>query len=181
MTRPLLLGALIAGGKGRRFGSDKGAALLNGVPLIDHVAAALALQVDAVVLCGRESRTMTTLPDYPEPELGPLGGLCAALRHAQRNGFAAVLTAPCDLLPVPDLSALTGGPPAVIAGHYLLGYWPASLAEQLSDYLSDTPDRSMRGWMAATGAVQITCERPLYNFNTMADLETYSRNPANVL
>ncbi|MFM2236672.1 MAG: MobA-like transferase domain, partial [Pseudomonadota bacterium] len=32
------LGAIIAGGKATRFGSDKAAAQLNGRPLIEHVA-----------------------------------------------------------------------------------------------------------------------------------------------
>ena len=43
-----LLGAILAGGRSSRFGSDKAFALLNGKPLIDHVIAALAAQTDAV-------------------------------------------------------------------------------------------------------------------------------------
>jgi molybdopterin-guanine dinucleotide biosynthesis protein A len=47
------LGAIIAGGKATRFGSDKAAALLNGRPLIEHVADGLREQVDALIVCGR--------------------------------------------------------------------------------------------------------------------------------
>ncbi len=49
-----LLGAVLAGGQSRRFGSDKALALLDGRPLIAHVIAALAAQTEAVIVCGKE-------------------------------------------------------------------------------------------------------------------------------
>lgn len=49
-----LLGAILAGGRSRRFGTDKAVAQWNGAPLLAHCVAALSPQVDHVVLCGRE-------------------------------------------------------------------------------------------------------------------------------
>ena len=44
------LGAIIAGGKATRFGSDKAAASLNGTALIEHVADGLRDQVDKLIV-----------------------------------------------------------------------------------------------------------------------------------
>ncbi|HSF13587.1 MAG TPA: NTP transferase domain-containing protein, partial [Erythrobacter sp.] len=49
-----LLGAILAGGQARRFGSDKAQALYQGARLIDRVASALAAQCESVIVCGRE-------------------------------------------------------------------------------------------------------------------------------
>lgn len=163
-----LLGAILAGGRSTRFGSDKAAATLGNKPLLEHVRDALAPQVDAVVVCGRE------LADSPAPDLGPLGGLCAALGHAEAQGFDAVLTAGCDVLPVPDeLATLLGSGPAVIAGQPLFGLWPASLAGALLDRLTTQDDRSMRGWVACTAARQVRFAAALHNLNTPEDLMLY--------
>ncbi|MCR5872033.1 NTP transferase domain-containing protein [Sphingomonas sp. J344] len=48
-----LLGAIIAGGTSRRFGSDKAMAQIAGRSLLDHARAALVQEVDDLVLCGR--------------------------------------------------------------------------------------------------------------------------------
>ena len=132
-----LLGAIIAGGGSRRFGGDKAAALLDGRALIDHVRAALAPQVDALVVCGRDWPGVVAVADRPAPDMGPLGGLCGALHYAATNGFDAVLTAGCDVLPVPDLRVLAGPVAAVVEGQRLLGFWPIALAPVLDRHLTD--------------------------------------------
>src|SRR3546814_13228733 len=114
------LGAMIAGGAARRFGSDKALADLGGRRLIDHAADVLRGTVGALVVCGRELAGWTCLADRPHPGLGPLGGIAAALDHAHRQGFASVLTIGCDM-------------PRVPAG--LL----ANLAAVLPSYCTDAP------------------------------------------
>lgn len=169
-----LLGAILAGGRSTRFGSDKAAALVGGKPLIEHVAAALAPQVEGLVICGREWPGLASIPDRPEPDQGPLGGLCAALHHARANGFDAVLTAGCDVLPVPRDAAQHLAPvPSVIEGQPLFGLWPAGLADVLDHHLSSQPDRSMHGWIAVSGARVVPLDMPLHNLNTPADLALY--------
>ncbi len=162
-----LLGAVIAGGEARRFGSDKGRALLRGVALLDHVAAALRAQTDALVIVGREWPDIASVPDRPRAGEGPLGGICAALHHARSLGMDAVLCAGCDTLPVPpDLATRLSPGAAVAEGHWLMGLWPAALADDLDRWLADQPDRSIRGWMRHVGARAVPLPGEFININT---------------
>ena len=144
-----LLGAVLAGGHSRRFGSDKALALLNGKPLLEHAAEAIGGYADSVVLCGRHYPDFLSLPDRPEPDMGPLGGLNAALHRAQAEGYDAVLSVACDMPILPDSVArqLIGEGAAVAKGQHLLGYWPTSLADLLDRHLAESDDRSVRGWL----------------------------------
>ena len=162
------LGAIIAGGRGLRFaGADKGAALLHGKALIDHVAAALGPQTDDLVIIGREWPGLTSISDRPHAGEGPLGGLCAALHYARARGFHSVLCAGCDTLPLPpDLAARLAPGPAVVQGHWLLGLWPTALAGGLDRWLADQSDRSIRGWMRQSGARPVAIEHDFLNINT---------------
>jgi molybdenum cofactor guanylyltransferase len=162
-----VLGAILAGGQSRRFGSDKAAALIGDVALLDHVARALAPQVTALVVVGRSWPGLDSVADRPGPHLGPLGGLCGALHHAATNNYGEVLTAPCDTLPVPPaLLALLPGDGAVLENFPLFGRWPATLAQLLDDYLKTTDDRSMRGWIAWCGVGTVPAPPGLVNTNT---------------
>lgn len=147
------LGAILAGGASRRFGSDKALALHLGKPLIAHVADALLGQCDALVVCGRDWGGHPALADHPAPGLGPMGGLCAALAHAAANGFAEVLAAPCDLLGVEGAAAVLAPGPAVAEGQWLLGLWPVAQAGALAALLKAEGAVSARRWMAAAAAV----------------------------
>jgi molybdopterin-guanine dinucleotide biosynthesis protein A len=163
------LGAILAGGTSSRFGSDKALALHQGRPLIAHVADALLAQCDALVICGRDWGGHPSLADLPGPGLGPMGGLCAALAHAARNGFAEVLAAPCDLLGVEQAATHLAPGPAVAAGQWLLGLWPAPLSAGLLALLQCEGAVSARRWIALSKAD----ERPipgLRNINRPQDL-----------
>lgn len=165
------LGAILAGGQSRRFGSDKLLARIDGRPLIDHVCAAIAPQVDAIVLCGGRWPGLTTIDDRPDAGLGPLGGLNAALHHAARQGFAAVLVVPIDVHPLPaDLRTRLGTAPAVLAGQWAVGLWPAALSPALDAHLADG-HRSMRSWIGASGARRVDDDAlGLRNINRPDDL-----------
>lgn len=173
-----LLGAILAGGTSRRFGSDKGAALFKGSALIDRVFAALAPQVTDVVIVGREWPGLRSLGDRPAGQLGPLAGLNAALHCALEEGYEAVLSAGCDTLPVPtDLAtALSGACASFVAGHYLMGFWPTPLAGPLEAHLSNGEERSMRGWIERCGAKPVAFATAFHNLNTPEDLAAYTRN-----
>ncbi len=167
-----LLGAILAGGRSRRFGSDKAAALLDGRPLIDHVAGRLATVCDAVVVCGGSHPHLRTIADSPTPGLGPLGGLSAALDLALADGFDAVLSAPCDAPDLPGdlLARLMVTMPAHVATQPVIGLWPAALAPRLRTRLLEGDDRSLRGWVARAGSAEVMPDTPLANINTPADL-----------
>jgi molybdenum cofactor guanylyltransferase len=175
-----LLGAILAGGQSRRFGSDKASALIGGRALIEHVSDGMVPQVDAIVICGRSWPTMVTVADRPAPRLGPLGGLCGALAHAAANGFDAVLSAGCDVLPMPDLRALAGPLAAVIEGHWLFGYWPVALADPLATHLASESDHSVQHWIATCGARSVPVATRFHNLNSTSDLMTYNATRASL-
>jgi molybdopterin-guanine dinucleotide biosynthesis protein A len=171
-NRARLLGVILAGGRSSRFGADKALALVEGKPLIAHVADALGGQCAEVAVSGRAWGGLRELADHPAPGLGPMGGLCAALHHAQAVGFDAILCAPCDLLDMPgDLAErLAGvGAPAVVQGQWLVGLWPATLAGQLEALLRQEGAISARRWVGASGAAQVALP-PMRNINRPDEL-----------
>ena len=178
-----LLGAVLAGGGARRFGSDKAVARLHGRPLIDWVTIALSAQVDGLVICGRELPDIQSLADRPRGDRGPLGGLCAALHYAAQSGFDAVLTVGCDVLPVPPelrrwLSDQSDSArrAVVVEGQHLFGLWPVALASVIDAHLEVADDLSIRAWITKSGAAPVTIPAVLFNINTPADLERFSRH-----
>ena len=156
-----LLGVVLAGGRSSRFGSDKARALLGGQQLIDHAHATIAPFVETVA---------TDIADYPAPDLGPLGGICGALRQAQAHGFDAVVVTACDIpaLPAGLVAQLIEAMPAFAVEAPVIGCWPVDLADQLAGFLTGD-DRSMRAWARAGGATGIA-SGPIRNINYQADL-----------
>lgn len=171
MPPPALLGAVLAGGRSSRFGSDKAAAMLDGRTLAEHAATTLARYADAVVIVGPDG-----LPDLPRPGLGPLGGIAAALDHAAERGIRCVVTIGCDMpvLPACLMEALLRRAPAFCDDAPVFGHWPAALGAHLLGHIETAPDRSVRGWARAIGAVPIAAPAPLANVNTREDLERLS-------
>jgi molybdopterin-guanine dinucleotide biosynthesis protein A len=167
------LGAIIAGGQSRRFGSDKALAMIEGKPMLDHVVAALRPQVDHIVICGRDWPGLERIEDQPGPGLGPIGGLNAALHHGAVQGFDAVITVPVDVLPLPGdlLTRLAGDGPAVFAEQHLIGYWPAALAPKLDRWVADG-HLSIWSWIEAAQARRVADPEGLANINFRADLQS---------
>lgn len=96
-----LLGAILAGGGSRRFGSPKTLARLHGQPLWEVTAQRLKEVCDDVVAVVNHPRVaeeveLETLPDR-RPLMGPLGGIDAALDRALRDGHKAVLALAVDM------------------------------------------------------------------------------------
>jgi molybdopterin-guanine dinucleotide biosynthesis protein A len=89
---------LLAGGRSSRFGSDKARALVGGVPLIVAVARSLG-EPARISVVAREPGSygdlgLRTIADA-KPDLGPLGGLEAALAD---RGQGWLVLAACDTL-----------------------------------------------------------------------------------
>jgi len=74
---------VLAGGRGRRFGSDKALALLNGDPLIHHVTTCLEQIFSLCIIAANEAEkyAFLGLPVIPDryPNRGHLSGIHAAL------------------------------------------------------------------------------------------------------
>jgi len=175
-ARPRILGAVLAGGRSRRFGSDKAVAEFEGQTLIDRAIHDLSACVETVAVCGRVIAGRLSLPDRPRADTGPLGGLNAALHHAAHHGFAGVLSTGCDMPVFPEelAAALIGEGAAIVAGQHLLGYWPSTLAPALDAHLATTEDLSMAAWFAIARPRTVRFDGELPNINTPADLDALS-------
>lgn len=167
----MILGAVLAGGASTRFGSDKAIASLHGRPLIEHAITAIAPQVAAIVICGRDWPGFPSLADRPSGSHGPLAGIAAALRHAADHGYRAVLSVPCDTpdLP-PDLATRLSPPSSYVADTPVIGLWSIDCADELDALLAANGSRSMRAFADRVGARAVTLPRPLRNVNYRADL-----------
>ncbi|MFN3470087.1 MAG: molybdenum cofactor guanylyltransferase [Novosphingobium sp.] len=175
MERPLL-GAVLAGGRSERFGSDKALARLGGRTLLEQAVEALGAQCDAVIVVGREDAPAPTLADWPRPGMGPLGGIAAALRHAREAGYGDVLTCPVDSLGLaPDLAAQLRPAPAYCESQPVIGLWPVSTTAELEALLRSDARHSLRAFSARIGARGVSLSQEPANINTPADLESAER------
>lgn len=148
-----LLGALLAGGKSKRYGSDKAFAVYRGQYLIDHALGLLGPQCDAIVICGRAYKDYEFVKDFPEDN-GPLGGLNAALKYAKERHYDAVISFPCDTImgdtiakPPKHKIWFESGEAAYFADQPVIGYWPCTLSDTLEHWLQSQKRRSMMAWV----------------------------------
>ena len=187
-----IAGLIFAGGKSRRFADGpKERALLAGRPLLSHVVARAAPQVDILAISSADDRSGNAdgLPIVIDifQGRGPLGGLHAGLIWANsltpRADFLATFA--CDTPMIPgDLVArlfdamTAAGAAAAIAQargerHPTLALWSATL-EPLARLRLDAGDNSLHGMAAAAGAACADfADSPLagfFNVNTRADL-----------
>lgn len=162
-----VLGAILAGGKSSRFGSDKALATLRGRPLIDHVCDAMTEQCDELVIVGRDGG----VPDRPAPDMGPLGGLAGALHHAGQRGHEFVLSCSVDSVDLPDdLLALLSPAPAHLADQPVIGLWRASDTSALDALLASDARHSVRAFADMVGSRAVTTPFAIINVNFPADL-----------
>jgi molybdenum cofactor guanylyltransferase len=90
MTSPSMpTGLILAGGVSARFGSAKGLERLEGVRIIDHVAAMLSPVVSELLLAANSPEAHDWIPGIPVlpdviPGGGGLSGVHAGLIHARR-------------------------------------------------------------------------------------------------
>lgn len=162
----MILGAVLAGGRSSRFGSDKALAALGGHTLLERAVASLEAQCDSVIVVGRGD-----VADRPRPGMGPLGGINAALHHAASHGFSEVLTCGVDCAGLsPQTCADLAPAPAYVADQPVIGLWPASAAPALDAFLASDAKHSMRAFAAMIGARPVSLSASPANINTREDL-----------
>jgi molybdenum cofactor guanylyltransferase len=177
-TQPI--GAILAGGAGRRIGGSKAMVHLHGRPLISYPLAVPAHVLPEVVIVAKPSTELPSLPGTtvwvePESPTHPLLGIMHALSLAEGR---PVLVCAADLPFVrPEtIERLAGadpaGAPAVIASadgrtQPLLGcYQPAAL-----ERVSVPGKRPVRDVMAEIGARTLEVDpEDLFNVNYPEDL-----------
>lgn len=174
-----ILGAVLAGGQSRRFGSDKALAVLEGTTLLERAVAGLAALCGDVVVIGRGEAPVMTVPDRPAPGLGPLGGIAGALHYAGEQGYDAVLVYPVDGGSCgPDLLAALDPGPAYCESQPVIGLWPVSTLVAVEGILAGNGSHSLRAFAAATGARAVALALPPANINTPADLAALETSDA---
>lgn len=96
-----LLGAVLAGGLSRRFGTEKALFHLGGHPMARYALDALEAWTTRQVVITNEAGVSEALgvPGRPDdvPGLGPVGGLITALSWAGEMGLDGVFLLACDL------------------------------------------------------------------------------------
>ncbi|MFV0386677.1 molybdenum cofactor guanylyltransferase MobA [Paracoccus sp. (in: a-proteobacteria)] len=183
---------ILAGGRATRMGGgDKGARLLAGKSLHDHVIARLAPQCGPMALNANgdperfAALGLPVLPDSLPGHPGPLAGVLAAMDWAAGLGLAGVITVPSDtpFLPVDLAFRLTAATGLTIAAsrdrggqlheHPTCGYWPLSLRGDLRRSLK-LGQRRVRGFAREHGAGLVVWDDiphdPFLNINTPEDL-----------
>lgn len=176
MNAARVLGVVLAGGRSTRFGSDKALARVAGRTLLAHAVDCLAAQCDAVAIVGRAvaddvAHPVIFLADRPRPDMGPLGGLAAALHHAREAGYDNVLSCSVDSLGLATgLLAELGPAPAHVADQPVIGLWPADAAPTLDALLASEGRHSMLAFAAAIRARRVELAAAPANINTPADL-----------
>ena len=189
-----ITGIVLAGGQGRRMGGvDKGLQLLNGRPMIAHVIARLAPQVDGIVINANQNREAyaafghPVVPDAIEGYAGPLAGLHAGLQAAAQP---LVVTAPCDspFLPgdlVGRLAAALGENDLAVAktgtqAHPVFALVRRGLLGHLAAYLAGG-GRKIDAWYASLKVVEVAFDGEadaFSNINTREELREHeSRRP----
>lgn len=184
-------GVVLAGGRASRMGGgDKGLLPLAGRPVLAHVLARLAPQVDrlAINANGDVARFagfgLPVLADSVPDQPGPLAGVLAGMDWAAGLGAAHLVTVAGDtpFLP-PDLVARlrAAGPFALAASdpgdgmrvHPVCGLWPVALRDTLRAALL-AGQRRVLGWAMDNGAVPVAFASdpvdPFFNLNTPDDL-----------
>jgi len=188
VTALRLLGAVLAGGEGRRFGGPKGDAVVAGRPMAARAAAVLRPWVEEVVVVSSKPVDVAPCRVIPDRvvQAGPLGGLDAALAEARRTGREGVFLLACDLplvtgdvveaviasLGSAQAAAPMRGPSGVepLCAVYRVGVHPA-----VEVRLAGT-DRSLHGLFRAVEGVVVPGralgdhgERAFLNVNTPTD------------
>lgn len=88
---------ILAGGKSSRIGEDKGLKLLAGRPMISYIIDTIATSFTEIfILSNQSSYDQFQLPIIADEikELGPLGALYTAMKHAENE--EAIFICSCD-------------------------------------------------------------------------------------
>lgn len=183
-----IIGVVLAGGRATRMGGkDKGLQLLNGKPLWQHVADALASQVSARVLSANRHIDIyqrsglpvyqDTLADYP----GPLAGMLSVMQQDRGEWF---VFCSCDTPFIPaclvERMVQQRGDSRVVwahdgeRDHPTIALIHRSLIPALQDYLA-AGERRVMVFMRQSGGHSVDfsdLKSAFVNVNTLEDLQT---------
>ncbi len=183
-------GLILAGGRGSRMGEvDKGLQLFRGKPMVGHVLARFAPQLDEVLINANrnldayEAFGYRVVPDAIEGFAGPLAGLHVGMREASTPLIA---TAPCDspFLPMNLIARLhdalvAQGADLAVAKtfdqpHPVFCLTKTALEPHLREFLA-SGQRKIDRWYASLNVVEVQFddeEAAFANINTKDELRS---------
>ena len=181
-------GIVLAGGLGRRMGGvDKGLQLLHGRPMIAHVLARLAPQVDDIVINANQNQERyaafgrRVVPDAIGGFAGPLAGLHAGLAAISHP---LAVTVPCDspFLPadlVARLERYLGSNDLAVAKtgdqpHPVFALVRRAVANNLEAFLKGG-GRKVDAWYASLKVVEVLFDDEADAFRNINTLEELGR------
>lgn len=159
-SEPDATGFVLAGGRSSRMGTDKALLEFNGRPLIAHAMGVLKDAGLPVVIAGARPEACRQLESYApvvpdfETELGPLGGICAALAVSTTE-YAVILPVDLPLLPSCLVARLllhariTEAAVTLAAVNGLPQTFPAVLSRQILPTLQENIHQRRLGCLAA--------------------------------
>lgn len=195
MSKQAITGVILAGGLGRRMGSniDKGLQELRGQPMVHWVAERLAPQVDELLINANQNSERyaafgyRVVPDQIPDFAGPLAGLHAALSAATHP---LVATAPCDSPFLPDdlisrlFSALTAAKADLAVAHTFDQAHPVfclcrrAVLPHLTAFL-ESGGRKIDRWYSTLKVVEVPFDdkaEAFENINTQDELARFERS-----
>lgn len=188
-----IIGVILAGGDSRRMGGpDKALVTLAGKSLFDHVLAALAPQVDEVIISGASDygSGLTSVADIPGGAEGPVAGIRASYRWLESDSSSqacndtAILTVPvdCPFLPGDLVSRLSASGRAAIAEgdgrlQPTFGYWPMTMITAHIEALDQPGWMSLQRWAKLCDAETVPFGQAgaFLNINSEDDLAVAER------
>lgn len=186
-----MFGVVIAGGRSRRFGSEKAVAVINGRPLLLWAVQRLARSCSQVAVNARPGtaaealarqhglHVVTDLPGDPD---GPLAGVRAALSWTARLGGSTLAVSPCDTPGLPEdlyerLGEAAGASGAALAEtsngrQPMCAVWPVSALPRLAAALEHGQHPPVWRILDELGAARVHFDPPeaFANINTVEDL-----------
>lgn len=193
-------GLLLAGGRSRRFGSEKAVAPLGDGVMMDFplrvlretcLAVAVSVRTGSATEAHAQTLGLACLMDEASDAEGPLAGIRRGLSWASDHGLDWLAIAPCDAPTLTTrhylalINAVEGGAAAAFgqgAGgpEPLVSLWPVGSGQGVVDAaLNDGAHPAIRDVLAAVGAVPV--DLPGYdgrNVNTPGDLDRSDEAPA---
>lgn len=190
-----VLGVVLAGGLSRRMkGPNKSLLDLGGKPLIQNVTERLNSQVKSTIINANTEpdqfafMKLPIVPDTIGGFAGPLAGVLAGMRWAEKNTSAAkILTAASDTPFFPenyaanmiDASAKQGAQIALATSidrkHPVFGLWDINLADDLEEFLTKEEGRKVMIFVERFRhcLVPFAGENPdpFFNVNTPDDMQ----------
>ena len=179
MSEDNILAAVLAGGKSRRFGTDKSQYFLEGKKLIDYTLEKLSKKFKKIIIVSNDisHSDHTTIKDCIEGQQGPLVGALSAMKWANDSKFNIkwVATFPCDT-PFFNTSIIEKFKEASKKKeskiyfakdkyklHNIFGLWSLSLIKKLENDLVKKSIRKVEYWGKKNGVKTIDFENEKYD------------------